>query len=264
MNKVSKLCERNAKSSFLVGNSCAPFAIAKPLSLSRRTHCLRTHAPFLFSPMPYRTTTTTNTSLHRTGPPSLHEKRKEKKDGSPTPPAIYPPSSSIPGATPRGIKAKCGGGRATQSSNRFDKMFKELLVLALAAVVLDAQRFPPSFRFQPRQPTFFRRPSAPPPPTFSRPSRPSFSRPSGPPAPSFGRPSRPSGGRGNYQWNGQDFYVSWRDGRKGFTWSAAQAECSSRGMRMISLDDPAKSRHFLGLTGSERQDYFWAGGRISR
>lgn len=72
------------------------------------------------------------------------------------------------------------------------------------------------------------------------------------------------GGRGNYQYQGRDYYVSWRDGRKSFTWADAQRECASRGMRMISLDDTAKSAHFLGLTGQERQDYFWAGGRISR
>ncbi len=107
MNKVSKLCERNAKSSFLVGNSCAPFAIAKPLSLSRRTHCLRTHAPFLFSPMPHTTTTTTNTSLHR-APFSPREKKK-KMAHQHLPLSIPPPLLLHPRRHAQGYKSQVRG-----------------------------------------------------------------------------------------------------------------------------------------------------------
>ena len=41
------------------------------------------------------------------------------------------------------------------------------------------------------------------------------------PAPSSApAPPRPSsGGRGNHQWNGRDYLLSWREGQNGLSWS---------------------------------------------
>ena len=67
----------------------------------------------------------------------------------------------------------------------------------------------------------------------------------------------------NHQWQGRSYIVSWREGRNGFTHSAARSYCRGRGMRIISLDSIQKARHFLDLVESDRAPYFWAGGQIS-
>merc|ERR1712227_274277 len=133
--------------------------------------------------------------------------------------------------------------------------------------------------FRPQQSSRPARPTGQAAPTFSRPSRPSsstFSRPSSSsggifeiPAPSLSqqqsRPSQPSGGsgRGNHQWQGRDYLLSWREGRNSFSWGAARSYCSGRGMRMVSLDSPAKRDHFMQQVAADGAPYFWAGGRIS-
>ena len=55
-----------------------------------------------------------------------------------------------------------------------------------------------------------------------------------------------------------------REGRNQFTWSAARGYCSSRGMRMVSLDSAAKRDHFMQQVAADGAPYFWAGGRLSR
>ena len=67
----------------------------------------------------------------------------------------------------------------------------------------------------------------------------------------------------NHQWQGRSYYVSWREGRNGFSHSAARSFCRGRGMRIISLDNIQKAQHFLDLVESDRAPYFWAGGQIS-
>ena len=67
----------------------------------------------------------------------------------------------------------------------------------------------------------------------------------------------------NHQWQGRNYIVSWREGRNGFTHSAARSYCRGRGMRIISLDNIQKAQHFLDLVESDRAPYFWAGGQIS-
>ena len=67
----------------------------------------------------------------------------------------------------------------------------------------------------------------------------------------------------NHQWQGRNYIVSWREGRNGFSHSAARSYCRGRGMRIISLDNIQKAQHFLDLVESDRAPYFWAGGQIS-
>ena len=67
----------------------------------------------------------------------------------------------------------------------------------------------------------------------------------------------------NHRWQGRNYLISWREGRKGFSHYAARSYCRGRGMRIISLDNIQKAQHFLNLVESDRAPYFWAGGQIS-
>merc|ERR1712168_6910 len=69
-------------------------------------------------------------------------------------------------------------------------------------------------------------------------------------------------GRGNYNYNGGRYLLTWREGNNGFSWSQARNYCRDNGMRIISLDSPIKREHFLRLVRSENIDFFWAGGRL--
>ena len=59
------------------------------------------------------------------------------------------------------------------------------------------------------------------------------------------------------------FILILREGVNNLSWGAARSYCSSRGMRMVSLDDPAKRDHFMQQVAADGSPYFWAGGRIS-
>jgi hypothetical protein len=65
-----------------------------------------------------------------------------------------------------------------------------------------------------------------------------------------------------HAWEGRNYYLSWRTGQNNFEWAAGAAFCKSLGMRLISLDSPAKLAHFLELVAAERPLYFWAGGEL--
>jgi len=65
-----------------------------------------------------------------------------------------------------------------------------------------------------------------------------------------------------HAWEGRNYYLSWRTGQNNFEWAAGAAFCQSLGMRLISLDSPAKLAHFLELVAAERPLYFWAGGEL--
>jgi hypothetical protein len=65
-----------------------------------------------------------------------------------------------------------------------------------------------------------------------------------------------------HAWEGRNYYLSWRTGQNNFEWAAGAAFCNSLGMRLISLDSPAKLAHFLDLVAAERPLYFWAGGEL--
>ena len=139
-------------------------------------------------------------------------------------------------------------------------------------------------RFNPFRPQQSRpRPSAParPPPSFQSRPAPSFSAPSSQPspnrpssssgiseipAPSLAQQSRPQpsgSGGGNHVFQGRNYILSWREGRNSFSWNAAKNYCSSRGMRMVSLDSRAKRDHFMQQVAADGSPYFWAGGRLS-
>lgn len=126
-------------------------------------------------------------------------------------------------------------------------------------------RPPPTFQSRPVQ-------SFPAPASQSSPIRPSSSSGiSEIPAPSFSQQSQPparpqssGSGGGNHVWQGRNYLLSWREGRNSFSWNAARSYCSSRGMRMVSLDSGAKRDHFMQQVAADGSPYFWAGGQISQ
>merc|ERR1719410_2870581 len=69
--------------------------------------------------------------------------------------------------------------------------------------------------------------------------------------------------KGNYQWEGKSYLLTWRTGRNNFAWNEGVSYCRSQGMKLISLDSKEKADHFLSLVGSDRAPYFWAGGEVS-
>ena len=66
-----------------------------------------------------------------------------------------------------------------------------------------------------------------------------------------------------HRWQGRNYVLSWREGRNGFSHSAARSYCRGRGMRIVSLDNIQKAQHFLDLVERNNVPYFWAGGQIS-
>ena len=66
-----------------------------------------------------------------------------------------------------------------------------------------------------------------------------------------------------HRWQGRNYLLSWREGRNGFSHSAARSYCRGRGMRIVSLDNIQKAQHFLDLVERNNVPYFWAGGLIS-
>merc|ERR1712168_500421 len=70
--------------------------------------------------------------------------------------------------------------------------------------------------------------------------------------------------KGNYQWQGNDYLLTWRMGRNNFDWRGGVSFCKSKGMKLISLDNKEKAEHFLRLVATDRSPYFWSSGQISR
>merc|ERR1712055_60370 len=70
--------------------------------------------------------------------------------------------------------------------------------------------------------------------------------------------------KGNYQWEGTNYLLTWRNGRNNFDWSSGVSYCKSQGMKLISLDSKEKTENFLRLVATDRAPYFWAGGQVSR
>ena len=66
-----------------------------------------------------------------------------------------------------------------------------------------------------------------------------------------------------HTWQGRRYLLSWREGRNGFSHSAARSYCRGRGMSIVSLDNLQKAQHFLDLVERNNVPYFWAGGQIS-
>jgi len=72
-----------------------------------------------------------------------------------------------------------------------------------------------------------------------------------------------SASKGNYEWEGKNYLLTWRTGRNNFAWRDGVSYCRSQGMKLISLDSRKKADHFLALVGSDRAPYFWAGGELN-
>merc|ERR1712128_24010 len=70
--------------------------------------------------------------------------------------------------------------------------------------------------------------------------------------------------KGNYQYEGKDYLLTWRMGRNNFDWRGGVSFCKSKGMKLISLDNKEKTEHFLRLVATDRSPYFWSGGQVSR
>merc|ERR1739848_483599 len=74
---------------------------------------------------------------------------------------------------------------------------------------------------------------------------------------------RCSANQPNHDFGGKSYLVSWRSGCTSFSHGEGAAFCRSVGMQPLSLDTPAKERHFTGLVAQERQKYFWTGGNVN-
>jgi hypothetical protein len=85
----------------------------------------------------------------------------------------------------------------------------------------------------------------------------------------FGGDSNNGGGsgsgsrKGNHIYQGKNYLLTWRNGQNSFDYNGAAGYCRSQKMRIVSLDDSAKSSHFIGELRKDNAPYFWAGGRIS-
>ena len=70
-------------------------------------------------------------------------------------------------------------------------------------------------------------------------------------------------GRGNHNFEGRRYLLTWREGNNRFTWAQARDYCTSNGMRIVSLDSPLKREHILRLVRSEGIAGMWTGGRLT-
>ena len=70
-------------------------------------------------------------------------------------------------------------------------------------------------------------------------------------------------GRGNHNFQGQRYLLTWREGNERFTWDQARDYCSSNGMRIVSLENPLKRAEVLRLVGAEGVSGIWLGGKIT-
>jgi len=70
--------------------------------------------------------------------------------------------------------------------------------------------------------------------------------------------------KGNHQFQGKSYLLTWRMGRNNFDWTGGVRFCQSQGMQLVSLDNKEKTEHFLRLLTTDRAPYFWSGGQVSR
>ena len=70
-------------------------------------------------------------------------------------------------------------------------------------------------------------------------------------------------GRGNHNFEGRRYLLTWREGNNRFSWAQARDYCTSNGMRIVSLDSPLKREHILRLVRSEGIAGMWTGGRLT-
>ena len=70
--------------------------------------------------------------------------------------------------------------------------------------------------------------------------------------------------KGNHQFQGKSYLLTWRMGRNNFDWTGGVRFCQSQGMQLVSLDNKEKTEHFSTVLQSDRAPYFWSGGQVSR
>merc|ERR1712183_615870 len=70
--------------------------------------------------------------------------------------------------------------------------------------------------------------------------------------------------KGNHQFQGKSYLLTWRMGRNNFDWTGGVRFCQSQGMQLVSPDNKEKTEHFLRLLTTDRAPYFWSGGQVSR
>ena len=70
--------------------------------------------------------------------------------------------------------------------------------------------------------------------------------------------------KGNHEFQGKNYLLTWRMGRNNFDWTGGVRFCQSQGMQLVSLDNKEKTEHFLRLLSTDRSPYFWSGGQVSR
>ena len=69
----------------------------------------------------------------------------------------------------------------------------------------------------------------------------------------------------NVEFEGKHYFVQWKNRfATKYTWDGAKNSCAKIGMKMISMDNPAKREFFLNMLERDHYEYFWAGGKISR
>ena len=69
----------------------------------------------------------------------------------------------------------------------------------------------------------------------------------------------------NVEFEGKHYFVQWKNRfATKYTWDGAKNSCARIGMKMISMDNPAKREFFLNMLERDHYEYFWAGGKISR
>ena len=54
--------------------------------------------------------------------------------------------------------------------------------------------------------------------------------------------------KGNHQFQGKSYLLTWRMGRNNFDWTGGVRFCQSQGMQLVSLDNKEKTEHFLRFT----------------
>ena len=69
----------------------------------------------------------------------------------------------------------------------------------------------------------------------------------------------------NVEFEGKHYFVQWKNRfATKYTWDGAKNSCARIGMKMISMDNPAKREFFLNMLERDHYEYFWAGGKINR
>lgn len=68
----------------------------------------------------------------------------------------------------------------------------------------------------------------------------------------------------NVEFGGKWYFVQWKNpSAPVLTFHEARNSCAEIGMRIISLDAPAKRDYFFDMLERDGYDFFWAGAKIT-